>query len=87
MKASTLVRKIEKAGGSFEVRHGLVYPLRVPARYRSDPQKMRYLVLALIREREATIRWERSGRNPNWWRDDGPVPISDLTRSEDVGRG
>lgn len=69
MKASELVAKIEREGGSFslepdgKVRYTNVPPILLPRLVKNAE-----LVKALIKERGASEAWERSGRNPNWWR-------------------
>ena len=69
MKASELVAKIERAGGEFTVEpDGRVYYVNVPPALLPQLVKKAELVKALIKERAASEAWERSGRNPNWWR-------------------
>lgn len=68
MKASQLLAEIEKAGGRFVINGRNVYSENVPKKHRAALARQGYLVSCLILERQASQRWEASGRDPRWWR-------------------
>lgn len=67
MKPSTLVREVERRGGYFVVRGRKVIAAKVPAKFHQQLRQHAYFVSCWILEREASRKWEQSGRNPRWW--------------------
>jgi hypothetical protein len=74
-----LIREVERLGGEFVMEGrtvGLVWPATLDSAKRRKARwfdrmvrKKAYLVEAIIRDREASHRWEASGRDPAWWKD------------------
>lgn len=81
MTASKLITAIERAGGRFEISGGqvsLAWPVTMTEKQRETFARLAaalgrdsYCVTATLLEREASRQWERSGRNPAWWRESG----------------
>ncbi len=69
MEASILIRRIEAAGGRFLVRGRSVEPADVPPEFQEELGRQAFLVKAWILERKAALDWEKSGHDPNWWRE------------------
>src|SRR5438093_1221106 len=75
MKVSTLIRKIERAGGTFHLHGRAVSVSGVPKRYQRLLRQQAYALKCSILEREAARKWDASGHNPAWWRN-GQRPLS-----------
>src|ERR1700728_2018228 len=96
VKGSTIIRKVERLGVSFVLQGravGLVWPELDARQYQEawqlerDARKHAYLVEAIIRDREASHRWEASGHDPEWWKPVKPVISEVKDESEPVTVG
>jgi hypothetical protein len=82
MTISALVEKIERMGGQFVVevktrQASIMWPPEPTPKeqiafHRLDrlARQQHYCLTAWLLEREASRRWEASGRDPHWWRTD-----------------
>src|SRR4051794_4127793 len=69
MTASRLLAKIERDGGRVWLdRHGRLRASRITDQQLVELRASRYAVTALLRDRIASLRWEHTGKDPNWWR-------------------
>lgn len=73
-----LIRECERLGGRFRLT-GRSVALEWPddmkkrgkaLRLEQECRKQAYSVRAVIADREVSHKWEASGRNPHWWRDE-----------------
>jgi hypothetical protein len=72
MKTSTLVRKVEARGGRFVLRGRSVSLAgeELPPRLRAEVKRQAYLLKAWVLERAASRKWDASGHDYCWWRED-----------------
>jgi len=69
MTVSELVARIRRHGGRVWLdRQGRLRAIGVTDARVAALRESRYLVVALLREEIASLRWEHSGKDPDWWR-------------------